>query len=89
MHIYLITFFTVYFFRLFKSVGAVFNNPLTLNVTHTATGKDGSTGTETGTVITKRCGEPEPVLWPYSLQVSQISSTALGTFFNSPIYTST
>ena len=26
-----------------------------------------------GTEITKRCGEPEPVLWPYSHQESQIS----------------
>ena len=33
-----------------------------------ATGKRGNAGTETGTETTKRCGEREPVSWPYSRQ---------------------
>ena len=38
-----------------------------------ATGKHGNAGTETGTETTKRCGEREPISWPYSRQESQIS----------------
>ena len=38
-----------------------------------ATGKHGNAGTETGTETTKRCGEREPISWPYSRQESQIT----------------
>ena len=45
------------------------------DVSARATGKHGNVGMEMGTGMetTKRCGEREPVSWPYSRQESQMS----------------
>ena len=49
---------------------------------HGNAGTETGTGREMGTEITKRCGKPEPVSWPYSLQESQINLNYMGAFFN-------